>query len=181
MNKVVPGVLVAALTVAMAGCSSGGHGGYKNGGYSSHSANIQRVSHTRAVAHRTVRASHGQHHGHSRSVNGSVVTHTHAGGAGHSHNGLSAAFGARAGRNVAVAGGNVGMGGGNVVVGGGAGANVGGGGSFIVNSAPVRRSSGVSFGGLIGALLIGGLVINALDDDDDKPSGGGTGGGGDVK
>lgn len=156
MNKVVP--LMLAVAVVTVGCSSSGtrtsnagmanHASYKQHS-TQHNAQYAAVN-AQAACATCPPGTHAVAHGHSNHV-GQLVTHTHTGGLGHVHNGMSQSHSyvttaAHAGRNTYVNG---------VAVGG--------------------ASRGAGLAKVAGALLVGGLIYSAANDNDND-SGGSSGG-----
>jgi len=155
MNKVVP--LMLAVAVVTVGCSSSGTR-TSNAGMVANHASYKQHSTQHNVQYAAVNAqaacatcppgTHAVAHGHSNHV-GQLVTHTHTGGLGHVHTGMSQSHSyvttaAHAGRNTYVNG---------VAVGG--------------------ASRGAGLAKVAGALLVGGLIYSAANDND---SGGSSGG-----
>ena len=162
MNKVVP--LMLAVAVVTVGCSSSGTRTSNAGMVANHASYNQHnsqhnVQYAGAVNAQTACAtcppgSHAVAHGHSNQV-GQLVTHTHTGGLGHVHNGMSQSHSyvttaAHAGRNTYVNG---------VAVGG--------------------ASRGAGIAKVAGALLVGGLIYSVANDNDNDSNG--SSGGGDEK
>ncbi|RVU86411.1 hypothetical protein EOL70_02890 [Leucothrix sargassi] len=175
MNKVVPSIMAISAVLFTAGCASSGvKGGHSNYAYQANNAAAYNANYRAGGAYSThAGAAHagqyqqvacqtcgaGSHavahdHGHSRSHTGQTVTHRHAGAAGHAHNGMSGSHSyvtTTAGRNT---------------------------GGYVTNAgyanqagAGVARAGGSGVGSTLvkaaGALIVGGLIYNAVKDDDD--------------
>ena len=183
MNKVVPSVMTISAVLFMAGCASSGvksnpyaNGGANNAAYAYQAnqanrvayqgnANYQAGQYQAAGQYQQVNCQscgQGSHavahdHGHSRSATGAVVTHRHAGTAGHAHSGMSGSHSyvtTTAGRNAS-----------------GYAVNNAGYVNNAANAGGVARAGGGVGSTLVkaaGVLLVGGLIYKATKDDDDN-------------